>query len=321
MLNSCLKFSSDCPEMSRHKSLMIVDDEDEAEAELNPFSFREFVRNHGPDPGSEHPKVQGPSSSQSSRKQTFAPMVESAFLWEPLHSVLGEQVVDRTADSGLASASAEEEGDSSSSLWLPDEDQDQEEDEKISRMGGRGGEEYEGDDETTILETANSFSRTSPMQQLQEENMCLRRSLKDLHKSSSVYQERIQQLSEELVCRRREEEKETQALESMVQSVEQNLHLMTKRAVKAENSVSKLKQELQLLQVIKSENERLLAEQLDTMTAMKHNAQAAAEYLGKTTTQARSSIKQLMGEAENLHLVSQLLQSIDKISTRTSDIN
>ncbi|KAJ3604160.1 hypothetical protein NHX12_028901 [Muraenolepis orangiensis] len=44
-----------------------------------------------------------------------------------------------------------------------------------------------------------------------------------------------------------------------------------KRAVKAENSVSKLKQELQLLQ--------------------------------------------LMGEAENLHLVSQLLQSIDKIST------
>ncbi|KAJ3604443.1 hypothetical protein NHX12_029183 [Muraenolepis orangiensis] len=216
--------------MSRHKSLMIVDDEDEAEAELNPFSFREFVRNHGPDPGSEHPKVQGPSSSQSSRKQTFAPMVESAFLWEPLHSVLGEQ-------------------------------------------------------------TANSFSRTSPMQQLQEENMCLRRSLKDLHKSSSVYQERIQQLSEELVCRRREEEKETQALESMVQSVEQNLHLMTKRAVKAENSVSKLKQELQLLQVIKSENERLLAEQLDTMTAMKHNAQAAAEYLGKTTTQARSSIK------------------------------
>ncbi|KAJ3604050.1 hypothetical protein NHX12_028791 [Muraenolepis orangiensis] len=36
-----------------------------------------------------------------------------------------------------------------------------------------------------------------------------------------------QQLSEELVCRRREEEKETQALESMVHSVEQNLHLMT----------------------------------------------------------------------------------------------
>ncbi|TMS01620.1 Serologically defined colon cancer antigen 3-like protein, partial [Larimichthys crocea] len=59
---------------------------------------------------------------------------------------------------------------------------------------------------------------------------------------------RVVELSEELHQRRRQEEKEAQDLESMVHSVEQNLHLMTKRAVKAESSVSKLKAELQQLQ-------------------------------------------------------------------------
>ncbi|KAG7282397.1 hypothetical protein CRUP_029718 [Coryphaenoides rupestris] len=238
---------------------IIADGEDEAEeAELNPFSFREFIRQHGPDPDSEGP-TRGSSRDKvhGTRKQTFAPAVESILLWEPLPSVLRAQ--EGAAECGLAAA-AEEEEDSSSSLWLPDEDEDQ--DKEI----------------------------------------------------------RVQQLSEELVRRRHEEEKEAQALERMVHSVEQNLHLMTKRAVKAENGISKLKQELHQLQTIKSENERLLAEQLENMTTMKHNAQMAAEYLGKTAVQAQISIKQLLGEAENLHLVSQLLQSIDKISTHTSDI-
>ncbi|XP_030214928.1 endosome-associated-trafficking regulator 1 isoform X1 [Gadus morhua] len=325
---------------SSAKTLLIVDGDDEVqEAELNPFSFREFVRHHGPGPGSEETsgsyrrKVHDTTSSQS-RTPTFAPAMESSFFWEPLRSVLRAQEDEEGgAESGLAAAAAaeeEEEGNRSSSLWLPDEDQEVEEEEEeeakeISRTGGRGGEDYEGDDETTILETPNSLSRKSSMQQLQEENMVLRRSVSDLHKSSSAYKERIQQLSEELIRRGHEEEKEAQALESMVHSVEQNLQLMTKRAVKAESGVSKLKQELQQLQghmeIIKLENERLLAEQLETMKTMKQNARTAADYLGKTATQARSSIKQLLGEAENLHLVSQLLQSIDKISTHTSDIH
>ncbi len=40
---------------------------------------------------------------------------------------------------------------------------------------------------------------------------------------------RVLELSEELLQRRRQEEKEAQDLESMVHSVEQNLHLMTVR--------------------------------------------------------------------------------------------
>ena len=38
---------------------------------------------------------------------------------------------------------------------------------------------------------------------------------------------RVQELSEELLQRRRQDEKEAEDLESMVHSVEQNLHLMT----------------------------------------------------------------------------------------------
>lgn len=47
------------------------------------------------------------------------------------------------------------------------------------------------------------------------------------HLPSMPLSPRASQLSEELLQRRRQEEKEAQDLESMVHSVEQNLHLMT----------------------------------------------------------------------------------------------
>lgn len=104
----------------------------------------------------------------------------------------------------------------------------------------------------------------------------------------------------------------------MVHSVEQNLGLMTKRAVKAETCVSRLKLELQKLQTqvesLQSENNSLKSAESEVVMTMRHNAQMASEYLNKTASQARTSIRQLLGETETLHLVSQLLQSIDKIS-------
>lgn len=152
--------------------------------------------------------------------------------------------------------------------------------------------------------------------------MLLRRTVRELQRRSEANDRRVLELSEELLQRRRQEEKEAQDLESMVHSVEQNLQLMTKRAVKAENSVSKLKVELQQLQVevdsLRSENDRLKAESEVVMT-MRHNAQVASEYLNKTASHAHSSICQLLREAETLRLVSQLLQSIDKISSLRSE--
>ncbi|NXY51705.1 SDCG3 protein, partial [Ceuthmochares aereus] len=109
----------------------------------------------------------------------------------------------------------------------------------------------------------------------------------------------------------------------MVQHVEQNLQLMTKRAVKAENSATKLKQENALLQVqlnnYKTENEALRSGQLASLAVVKRNADMALQNLLTVLTTSRSSIKQLVSGAESLQLVADLLKSIDRISEVSED--
>ncbi|NWH27274.1 SDCG3 protein, partial [Grus americana] len=109
----------------------------------------------------------------------------------------------------------------------------------------------------------------------------------------------------------------------MVQHVEQNLQLMTKRAVKAENSATKLKQENALLQVqlknYKTENEALRLGQSASLAAVKQNADIALQNLLTVITNSRSSIKQLVSGAESLQLVADLLKSIDRISEMSED--
>ncbi|NXH66324.1 SDCG3 protein, partial [Hydrobates tethys] len=109
----------------------------------------------------------------------------------------------------------------------------------------------------------------------------------------------------------------------MVQHVEQNLQLMTKRAVKAENSATKLKQENALLQVqlknYKTENEALRSGQSASLAVVKQNADVALQNLLTVITNSRSSIKQLVSGAESLQLVADLLKSIDRISEISED--
>ncbi|XP_022622263.1 serologically defined colon cancer antigen 3 isoform X2 [Seriola dumerili] len=322
--------------MSRQRSsktLIIADDEEVEDQELNPFSFREFLRwknqdpHQEPEPEHQEEQTQGQSSSSQRvfdvRNLTLDPDVQTCFFSEP----------------SLAPQDEEEEGwgrgfqsgvDSTSSLCTEEEEEEEDEDEEEEtrfsskpevqqRGGGGGGENYEGDDETSMAEPATSCRRKSGRSsQLKEENMLLRRTIRELQRRSDAKERRVVELSEELLHRRHQEEKEAQDLESMVHSVEQNLHLMTKRAVKAENSVSKLKVELQQLQVevdsLRSENDSLKAAESQVIMTMRQNAHVASEYLKKTASHAHSSIRQLLGEAETLSLVSHLLQSIDKIS-------
>ncbi|KAM9359955.1 endosome-associated-trafficking regulator 1 [Symphorus nematophorus] len=292
------------------KTLIITDDEEVQEAELNPFSFREFLRWKNQDPDQDQDPEQDLDQEQT-------------------HSKEEEEDWGRSFQSGV---------DSTSSLCTEEEEEEEEETRFSSKPevqqrgvgaggGAGGGENYEGDDETSIAEPVTSCrrrsARNSQIQQLKEENMALRRTVRELQRRSEANDRRVLELSEELLQRRRQEEKEAQDLESMVHSVEQNLHLMTKRAVKAESSVSKLKVELQQLQVemdsLRAENDNLKAAESEVVMTMRHNAQVASEYLTKTASHAHSSIRQLLGEAETLHLVSQLLQSIDKISTLDSE--
>ncbi|XP_031735127.1 endosome-associated-trafficking regulator 1 isoform X7 [Anarrhichthys ocellatus] len=279
-----------------------LDSEDlNLDLDLNPFSFREFLRwkNQDQDPEQDLDQEQTGSKEEE------------------------EAGCGRSFQSGVDSTSSlctEEEEEETSFSSRPEVQQG---------AGAAGGENYEGDDETSIAEAVTSCRRSSSrssqvqIQQLKEENMSLRRSIMELQKRSDANKHRVGELSEELVQRRRQEEKEAQDLESMVHSVEQNLQLMTKRAVRAEGCVCRLKVDLQQLQVevdaLQSENISLKAAESEIVMTMRHNAQVASEYLNKTASHAHSSIRQLLGEAENLCLVSQLLQSIDKISNLDSE--
>ncbi|XP_026176961.1 endosome-associated-trafficking regulator 1 [Mastacembelus armatus] len=305
--------------MSKHrtgaKTLLITDDEEVEAGELNPFSFKEFLRCKNRD-----------QDQDQDQDQTHIKVQELQCVW----SKLDNQGKTKQLVCG-AWVEAEEEGEGerglsfqsgvSSTLSLCTEEEDSEKETRFSSkpelQQRKGGENFKGDDETFKVESVTSCGISTPVQQLEEENMLLRRTIRDLQRRSNANERRVQELSEELLQRRRQEEKEAKDLESMVQSVEQNLHLMTKRAVKAENSVSKLKVELQQVQAevesLRAESSRLKAAESHIVT-MTQNAQVASDYLNKMSSRAHSSIRKLLEEAETLHLVSQLLQSIDKIS-------
>ncbi|XP_036000161.1 endosome-associated-trafficking regulator 1 [Fundulus heteroclitus] len=289
------------------KNLIITDDEEEEQEELNPFSFKEFLRWKNQNQNQDHTHSK-PGSD-----------VSSDFLSEA-HLAAQEEDLGRSFQSLV---------DSSSSVCTNEEEEEEEDDEEEETRfsskpeGAAGGENYEGDDETSISEAAGVCRgrsvRSSQLQQLKEENSSLRRTLKELQRRADGHQRRAAVLSEELLQRRRQEEKEAQDLESMVHSVEQNLQLMTRRALKAENAVSRLKAELQQLQVeadaLQTENNRLKAAESQVVMTMRQNAQVASEYLSKSASHAHSSLRQLLEEAETFRLVSQLLQSIEKISS------
>ncbi|KAL6089094.1 hypothetical protein STEG23_029008 [Scotinomys teguina] len=114
------------------------------------------------------------------------------------------------------------------------------------------------------------------------------------------------------------EENDFHDMESVVQQVEQNLELMTKRAVEAENHVMKLKQEINLLQAqlsnFKRENEALRSGQGVGLTVVKQNTDAALQNLHVVINSAHSSTKRLVSGAETLNLVAEILKSIDRIT-------
>ncbi|XP_075691266.1 endosome-associated-trafficking regulator 1 [Rhinoderma darwinii] len=151
-----------------------------------------------------------------------------------------------------------------------------------------------------------------------EENDCLKIKIQELRKLNEFQAEKVKHFERKLEEKILEEQKEAQDLESMVQQVEANLQMMTKRAGKAESSVTKLKQEVTLLQIqlntYKAENVALRRGETAGMNAVKQNASLALENLHKTVSGAQASIKQLLSGAEALNLVAELLRSIDKIA-------
>ncbi|XP_014798224.1 PREDICTED: serologically defined colon cancer antigen 3 [Calidris pugnax] len=137
--------------------------------------------------------------------------------------------------------------------------------------------------------------RQPSYEELKEENASLRSKINKLQIFSETQADKMRKLERKLEENKIKEEKEAQDLEAMVQHVEQNLQLMTKRAVKAENNATKLKQENALLQVqlknYKTENEALRSGQSASLAAVKRNADLALQNLLAVVTSSRSSIK------------------------------
>ncbi|XP_061208400.1 endosome-associated-trafficking regulator 1 [Neopsephotus bourkii] len=165
--------------------------------------------------------------------------------------------------------------------------------------------------------------RQPSYEELKEENATLRCKINKLQIFSETQADKVRKLEKKLEENKIKEEKEAQDLEAMVQHVEQNLQLMTKRAVKAENSATKLKQENALLQVqlknYKSENEALRLGQAASLATVRQNADAALQNLLTVITNSQASIRQLVSGAESLQLVADLLTSIDRISEVSQD--
>ncbi|XP_032491257.1 endosome-associated-trafficking regulator 1 isoform X2 [Phocoena sinus] len=173
---------------------------------------------------------------------------------------------------------------------------------------------------------------------LKDENSKLRRKLTEVQSFSETQTEMVRTLERKLEAKMIKEESDYHDLESVVQQVEQNLERMTKRAVKAENHVLKLKQEISLLQPGKSpnaatpaspptphraqaqvsdfkrENEALRSGQGTSLAVVKQNTDMALQNLRAVMNNARASIKQLVSGAETLNLVAEILKSIDRIS-------
>ncbi|XP_026956009.1 endosome-associated-trafficking regulator 1 isoform X3 [Sagmatias obliquidens] len=172
---------------------------------------------------------------------------------------------------------------------------------------------------------------------LKDENSKLRRKLTEVQSFSETQTEMVRTLERKLEAKMIKEESDYHDLESVVQQVEQNLERMTKRAVKAENHVLKLKQEISLLQPGKSpnaatpvpspppraqaqvsnfkqENEALRSGQGASLAVVKQNTDVALQNLRVVMNNARASVKQLVSGAETLNLVAEILKSIDRIS-------
>nr|XP_040150641.1 endosome-associated-trafficking regulator 1-like [Ictidomys tridecemlineatus] len=153
---------------------------------------------------------------------------------------------------------------------------------------------------------------------LKDENSKLRRKLNEVQSFSDTQTEMIRTLERELEAKRIKEVSDYHDLESVVQQVEQNLELMMKRAVKAENHVIMLKQEINLLQAqvsnFKRENEALRSGQGASLTVVKQNTDMALQNLRVVMNGAHASIKQLVSGAETLNFVAEILKAIDRIS-------
>jgi len=155
------------------------------------------------------------------------------------------------------------------------------------------------------------------LNQLKEENEKLRRELKASKEAREQDKNRITSLQKKLAKIEKREADETAALENMVQMVEKNLELTTQRALRAEATVSKLQEEVNILKAesvpIATYNQLLDANE-STMVAVRDKSRAASDQMNAAAKNAGQAISQLLAGVDTLKFISHQLQSIDRIT-------
>ncbi|XP_069688076.1 uncharacterized ENTR1 family protein [Periplaneta americana] len=184
-------------------------------------------------------------------------------------------------------------------------------------------------DNTAGASTSNSISRSqSPdPQRLQLENDRLRRDIEVLRRQLADQTRRVQTIEKELYTVRSKEHEETATLEKAIEQVEDNLKRTTRRAVNAENTVSKLKQELKLvmseLTLLRQENRELQCGRAGASASMEPNnelqSQRLAQELRVAASTAEQSLRQLLTGVNNLRVIASTLENMHRIQDRTGD--
>ncbi|XP_070575638.1 endosome-associated-trafficking regulator 1-like isoform X2 [Ptychodera flava] len=179
-------------------------------------------------------------------------------------------------------------------------------------------------DEPDDLSSMSREEITAKVKKLKQENKSLKRDLLDAQNAATQESERVAAMLGEMKKVQQREAEDTQALENMVQQVEENLRLTTTRAVAAENMVTQLKQEVKALKgqmaVLSSEKQQLEAERAN-VSAITQTAQTAAEKLSVGATTAELAINQLLGGVGTLKLISETLSSIAVVTEEKDSAN
>ncbi|XP_035828631.1 endosome-associated-trafficking regulator 1 isoform X2 [Aplysia californica] len=152
---------------------------------------------------------------------------------------------------------------------------------------------------------------------MQEENDRLRSELTREKQRCSEKNQKLSQLKIDLERQKKKEAEETAVMERAVQQVEENLVTTTTRAVQAEASAAKLKQEVKSLQnqvqSLTVEVEALKSGDAG-LADLRERTKYSAEQLSFAAVTAEKNLKELMSGVEKLKLVSLVLSSLEKVS-------
>ncbi|GAB1597594.1 endosome-associated-trafficking regulator 1-like [Argonauta hians] len=160
------------------------------------------------------------------------------------------------------------------------------------------------------------------LRRLRDENCELRRELCKAQQQAAKEANRVNKVLKEMEEKQKCEKEETEDLEKMIQQVEANLETTTLRATKAESMVSKLKQDLKLMQkqmqALQKENEMLQSGDVGA-ASLKQRTFSASEQLATVATSAEQSLRQLLSGVDSLRLLSAVLASADKVQEDSCD--